>query len=159
MADATQLTRAGDLRAATAAIQAALRGTAPAANDEAGVIDVQAREIQRERDIEAPPRPSHDAGRFIASGYLHSAGSRDYKLYVPPGYEGQALPLVVMLHGCTQDPDDFALGTRMNEAALERNFFVLYPAQAHNANPSRSGTGSSTTIRVATAANPRCSPT
>jgi poly(hydroxyalkanoate) depolymerase family esterase len=140
MADATQLTRAGDLRAATAAIQAALHGTPPAANDEAGVIDVQAREVQRERDIEAPvapPRPSHDAGRFIASGYLHSAGSRDYKLYVPPGYEGQALPLVVMLHGCTQDPDDFALGTRMNDAALERGFFVLYPAQAHNANPSR----------------------
>jgi poly(hydroxyalkanoate) depolymerase family esterase len=42
-----------------------------------------------------------------------------------------------MLHGCTQDPDDFAVGTRMNEAALERNFFVLYPAQAQNANASR----------------------
>ena len=141
MADATRLTRTGDLRAATAAIQAALHGTAPAANDAADVIDVQAREIHVERDLEAPsppsPRPSPDAGEFIASRYVHAAGSRDYKLYVPPGYQGQPLPLVVMLHGCTQDPDDFAVGTRMNEAALERGFFVLYPAQAQNANASR----------------------
>jgi poly(hydroxyalkanoate) depolymerase family esterase len=42
-----------------------------------------------------------------------------------------------MLHGCTQDPDDFARGTGMNDAALEQGFFVLYPAQAQNANPSR----------------------
>ena len=140
MADATRLTRAGDLRAATAAIQAALHGTAPAANDEASVIDVQARDVRVERDIEAPvpsPPPSHDAGRFIANCYVHGAGSREYKLYVPPSYQGQPLPLVVMLHGCTQDPDDFALGTRMNEAALERGFFVLYPAQSKNANASR----------------------
>ena len=57
--------------------------------------------------------------------------------YVPPAYRGQALPMVVMLHGCTQDPDDFAAGTRMNEAAQTGDFFVLYPAQAHSANPSR----------------------
>ena len=50
--------------------------------------------------------------------------------------------LVVMLHGCTQNPDDFAAGTGMNEAALERGFFVLYPAQAQHANPSRCWTGS-----------------
>jgi poly(hydroxyalkanoate) depolymerase family esterase len=47
------------------------------------------------------------------------------------------LPLVVMLHGCTQDPDDFAAGTGMNEAALAQGFFVLYPAQTQGANPSR----------------------
>jgi poly(hydroxyalkanoate) depolymerase family esterase len=140
MADATRLTRAGDLRAATAVIQTALRSTSPAANDDASVIDVQAREVHVERGIEAPvppPRPADDAGRFIASRYLHAAGSRDYKLYVPPDPQGQPVPLVVMLHGCTQNPDDFAVGTRMNEAALERNFFVLYPAQAQNANASR----------------------
>ena len=44
-----------------------------------------------------------------------------------------------MLHGCTQNPDDFALGTGMNEAALasDEGFFVLYPAQNSQANPSR----------------------
>jgi poly(hydroxyalkanoate) depolymerase family esterase len=140
MADATRLTRTGDLHAATAAIQAALHGSSPSADADASVIDVEAREIRVERDLEAPvppPRPSGDPGRFLASRYVHAAGTRDYKLYVPPSYRGQPLPLVVMLHGCTQNPDDFAIGTRMNEAAHERGFFALYPAQAQNANASR----------------------
>jgi len=164
MADATRLTRAGDLRAATAAIQAALRGTAPHPPGDASVIDVQAREVDtdvcllevdaslrgididaREADIERPAdragaplrERTQDAGRFIAGRHSHAAGTREYKLYVPPDHQGRAMPLVVMLHGCTQNPDDFAAGTRMNEAALERGFFVLYPAQAQSANASR----------------------
>ena len=40
------------------------------------------------------------------------AGRRDYKLFIPPGAGERPLPLVVMLHGCTQDPDDFAAGHR-----------------------------------------------
>jgi poly(hydroxyalkanoate) depolymerase family esterase len=78
-----------------------------------------------------------NAGQFISGRHAEAAGTREFKLYVPPNYRGQPLPLVVMLHGCKQDPDDFAAGTRMNEAALERDFFVLYPAQAQNANGSR----------------------
>lgn len=73
-------------------------------------------------------------GRFITCGYTNHAGSREYKLYIPRGYRGQALPLIVMLHGCTQDPDDFATGTRMNELAEQRECFVLYPMQAQAAN-------------------------
>lgn len=77
------------------------------------------------------------AGRFVAGRHANAADHRDYKLYIPPGAGQRALPLVVMLHGCTQHPDDFAAGTAMNEAALAQGFYVLYPAQSTQANPQR----------------------
>jgi poly(hydroxyalkanoate) depolymerase family esterase len=85
----------------------------------------------RGRKTDAPP------GEFITGSFANGAGARDYKLYVPSGYHGQELPLVVMLHGCTQTPDDFASGTRMNAMAELNPCFVLYPAQAQRANGSR----------------------
>lgn len=75
--------------------------------------------------------------KFIDGTYGNKAGSRAYKLFVPSGYEGQPMPLVVMLHGCTQSPDDFAAGTRMNFIAEEQNCLVVYPAQRSDANPSK----------------------
>jgi poly(hydroxyalkanoate) depolymerase family esterase len=154
MQSATRLTRKGDLRAATAAIKAALSGAfpaTPAAND-AQVIDVPAREVamplpaavpsQRNQgeDVAAPSRPMPQpagTGEFIAGRYTAAAGARDYKLFIPPNEGDRALPLVVMLHGCTQDPDDFAAGTAMNDAALDQGFYVLYPAQSQQANAHR----------------------
>lgn len=76
-------------------------------------------------------------GRFVGGSYANHAGTRDYKLYVPSTYREQSLPLIVMLHGCSQNPDDFAAGTRMNAIAEENECFVLYPAQAESANGSR----------------------
>jgi len=148
MGPASRLTLAGDLGAATAAIQAALTqaSTPPTAftataprHPDPNVIDVVAREVDRRTQApdEPPARPAHDAGQFLGGRHSEPMGARDYKLYVPPGYTGQPLPLVVMLHGCTQDPDDFAAGTAMNEAARDHNVFVLYPAQAQQANPQR----------------------
>ena len=83
------------------------------------------------------PDPVPDGAHFVEKFYSSQAGSRAYKLYIPSGYRDQALPLVVMLHGCTQTPDDFAAGTRMNALAEERTCFVAYPAQAASANPSK----------------------
>jgi poly(hydroxyalkanoate) depolymerase family esterase len=79
-------------------------------------------------------REGQPGGQFISGSYSNSAGTRAYKLYIPSGYHGQTLPLIVMLHGCTQNPDDFAAGTRMNSLAEEHQCFVVYPQQASNAN-------------------------
>ena len=84
----------------------------------------------------APPVPVPEGASYLTRTFTCAAGSRDYKVYVPSGAEGRALPLIVMLHGCTQHPDDFALGTGMNRLAEERGFIVAYPGQPASANPS-----------------------
>jgi poly(hydroxyalkanoate) depolymerase family esterase len=79
-------------------------------------------------------------GRFTTHSFSNSAGSRNYKLYVPRSYDAStehAVPLIVMLHGCTQSADDFAMGTRMNTLAELHGFLVLYPVQSANANGSK----------------------
>ena len=124
------LTRHGKLADATHAIQRALLGAmqagaySPAPSGAASAVD-----------------PARDPvvldGRFVDSTFTGATGTRCFKLFAPAGFEGEMLPLVVMLHGCTQDPDDFAAGTRMNELAQEHGFFVLYPAQAARSNTQR----------------------
>ena len=88
----------------------------------------------------APLSPSDivpEGTRFIAGTFSNAAGSRTYKLFIPSRCQGQRLPLIVMLHGCTQSPDDFAAGTRMNFLAEEQNCFVVYPEQPSGANQSK----------------------
>jgi poly(hydroxyalkanoate) depolymerase family esterase len=73
---------------------------------------------------------AHAKGAFTSGTF----DGRGYKLYTPGGVTG-ARPLVVMLHGCTQGPDDFAKGTKMNALAEKEGFAVLYPAQTRNDHP------------------------
>jgi poly(hydroxyalkanoate) depolymerase family esterase len=69
-------------------------------------------------------------GSFDWATYSGPEGTRRYKLFVPASRDAaKPAPLVVMLHGCTQDPDDFARGSRFNEAAAEHGVIVAWPEQ------------------------------
>lgn len=135
MKQATQLTRNGRLAEATQAIQRALRGrdgAAPAAKAHGGgggaeVIDVESRFVEREPET-APPREAAQPERWTRASFTHQGRAIDYMLFVPAGAVPDR-PLVLMLHGCTQDAADFAAGTRMNEVAREQDLIVLYPEQ------------------------------
>ncbi|MBT2788935.1 MULTISPECIES: PHB depolymerase family esterase [unclassified Halomonas] len=153
MEEATRLTRAGKLHEAMALLQ----GSVP----EARSTETRSTETRRSESPnnvyqggntfdgiwevvgkqDTGTKPASEArsatGTFTAGSFSNRVGTRDYKLYVPSGYHGQALPLVVMLHGCTQNPDDFAAGTEMNRLAEEQPCCVLYPAQPMTANHSK----------------------
>ena len=77
-----------------------------------------------------------DGAQYLSRSYACAAGRRSYKLYVPSRQHAGRRPLLVMLHGGTQGPDDFAAGTRMNVLAEEHGFLVAYPSQCKSANPS-----------------------
>jgi poly(hydroxyalkanoate) depolymerase family esterase len=67
--------------------------------------------------------------------YQDATGSRQYFVYTPTTYHvGTAVPLFVMLHGCTQTAADFAAGTRMNQLAEQYGFIVVYPQQRRTSN-------------------------
>ena len=88
----------------------------------------------------APPSTADivpEGAKFIEDAYSNPAGSLAYKLFVPSQYRGEPIPLVVMLHGCTQSPDDFAAGTRMNFIAEKQTCLVVYPAQRSEANQAK----------------------
>lgn len=93
--------------------------------------------------VAAPVRPRLVVAPARASfrTLIHDCafGQRRYKIYVPASAVGSAdpLPVLIMLHGCGQTPDDFAKGTRMNALAEEFQMLVVYPAQSREAHPKR----------------------
>jgi poly(hydroxyalkanoate) depolymerase family esterase len=121
LVQATSLVRAGNVMEATSAIQRAL-AAGGAATRWAGASPAP--------DL----RPAR--GRVLTGSFSNGAGTRSYKAYLPAGHPTDGLPLIVMLHGCKQNPDDFAAGTRMNQMAEELGFVVVYPAQCGAANVS-----------------------
>ena len=72
--------------------------------------------------------------QFSARVFRSAMGSLNYKVYIPQDIAHRELSLVLMLHGCTQNPDDFARGTQMNHLANEHGLIVVYPHQPHSAN-------------------------
>ena len=85
----------------------------------------------------ASPAVEPQAGRFDTFSCTNAVGTRAYRLYVPADGTGRALPLIVMLHGGTQDAATFAAATGMNDLAEREKFLVAYPEQPRSANPGR----------------------
>lgn len=157
MAEVTRLTREGRLKEAMAAlkggaaaapnsaeagrgsamqgahrqIEDALRGLSGGLGGLAASLP-RGRRAEARRTVVVP-----DGARFEERSFANSAGGRPYKLYIPSAHQGGGRPLIVLLHGCTQSPDDFAAGTRMNDLAEELGFLVAYPGQTQSANASK----------------------
>jgi poly(hydroxyalkanoate) depolymerase family esterase len=157
MKEAFDLLRTKGPKEATAAVQRALAGSTAEAGhaqtphmsqgvDEWAQAWTQAQtQAQSQTQSHAKATPHSPAerifdadtpGTFSTHTFSNSAGQRQYKLYVPAVYKSEPLPLIVMLHGCTQNADDFAAGTRMNEMAERHGFIVVYPNQSQAANHS-----------------------
>jgi poly(hydroxyalkanoate) depolymerase family esterase len=162
MKDAFDLLRTKGPQEATAAVQRALAGAnaqgshAQTAQPRSTASDwtrawpeVQTQaQTQAQAQAQAHPRARPHApapytidadtpGAFSTHTFSNSAGQRQYKLYVPAVYNHEPMPLIVMLHGCTQNADDFAAGTRMNEMAERHGFIAVYPNQSQAANHSK----------------------
>jgi poly(hydroxyalkanoate) depolymerase family esterase len=75
-----------------------------------------------------------EGARFPEDHFSCEAGSRRYRTYVPASARSAATGMIVMLHGCTQTPEDFAIGTGMNQLAEARGFIVVYPHQSRGEN-------------------------
>ena len=141
MRQATQLVRKRGPMTATRFIQGLLhpRATPPSAPVDTDATVVTAAPVP----TPAPETPSQPwvlpsaSGQFLDQRFSGHAGARNFKLYIPSGVTATALPLVVMLHGCTQNPDDFATGTRANRWAEDKRCLVVYPEQIQRANAHR----------------------
>ena len=150
-----RLMQAGELHAATLAIQRGLCGAESCHTrtqrarwgGRASCIEGRYRAVP-DNDSELSPTPGTTEapedgsstgldGEFRDHRFTCDAGSMHYKIFIPATVGAAAPPLIVMLHGCTQSPDDFARGTRMNALAQEHGYVVAYPAQAKSKNASK----------------------
>jgi poly(hydroxyalkanoate) depolymerase family esterase len=154
MAEALRLTREGRLTEATALLRSlgagspddsaptAARAGRTAPPHPSGLLE-RLRGVVPHRPRDCPGRGAHPGsaataaapgGRVLRLSHTEPAGTRRFDLYVPSGRDGVRRPLVVMLHGGSQNAADFAAGTRMNELAERHGLLVAYPEQSPAAN-------------------------
>ena len=126
MRRATDATRSGDLTDATRMIREALSGSSSASEDGFDGVTIDGTAERAEGPSSASP--------MLSRTYRGAAGQRAYRLFVPQAPDG-VRGLILMLHGCTQNPEDFALGTAMNRIAAREGLVVAYPAQTKAYNP------------------------
>jgi poly(hydroxyalkanoate) depolymerase family esterase len=154
MSEALRLTRAGQLTEAFAVLQRTLgvaRPTGPVDTAPEVPVRLPAGHRMPHSEWRTMRRPAglldrlrlpltSNPGAAAAGGeirrlvHTEPAGARSYDLYIPTGYTGAAVPLIVMLHGGQQNATDFAAGTRMNDLAEQHTFLVAYPEQSAAAN-------------------------
>jgi poly(hydroxyalkanoate) depolymerase family esterase len=141
MREATRLTRSGLLAEATQVLQHGLGSSVPRTFAEPRMPAKPTASAWQARSAgplyggtRVEPGRDDSHGSVRSGAHTHLNLTREYRLYMPPQKHRGARPLVVMLHGCTQNPDDFAAGTGMDIRAREQGFYVLYPAQAQKAN-------------------------
>lgn len=140
--DATRLVRQGDLASATQAIREALGGEGRDGSDAPDAAVADAAVVSTVADAsdvsDASDASTVSEASVVRARHAGPSGSLDYRLFVPRPLPAVSRPgLVVMLHGCTQDAEDFARGTRMDALGQEHGFLVLYPEQSSRANPQR----------------------
>jgi len=75
-----------------------------------------------------------DGAQYLARKHRSASGARSYKIYIPASQPIRPRGLIVMLHGCSQTPDDFAAGTRINAMAEKHGLAIAYPAQTRGHN-------------------------
>jgi poly(hydroxyalkanoate) depolymerase family esterase len=81
-----------------------------------------------------PKLPKVPKQQFLSRRFANEHGSRNYKLFIPSGYADGPMPMLVMLHGCSQSAEDFAVSTKMNLLAEQKRCLVVYPEQSGAAN-------------------------